>query len=252
MTSIGTGYDLSATTFSPEGRVFQTEYAQKAVDNSGTAVGLRCKDGIVLGVERMISSKMLVSGSDRRVWTLEPHMGMAIAGWQADARQMANRARDEAKNYRQFYGTQPPTRIISDRLALFVQMHTLYASVRPFGVSAIVGGYDEVNGPQLYLIDPSGLCYGYYGIAIGKGKQAAKTEVEKLKLDELTCKDALFEVAKIIHSVHDEVKDKDFELDLSWICEASGYRHQLVPADLVADAETRAKAALEEDDMEDD
>eukprot|EP00163_Fabomonas_tropica_P002632 TRINITY_DN1203_c0_g1_i1.p2 TRINITY_DN1203_c0_g1~~TRINITY_DN1203_c0_g1_i1.p2 ORF type:complete len:137 (-),score=49.97 TRINITY_DN1203_c0_g1_i1:85-495(-) len=96
------------------------------------------------------------------------------------------------------------------------------------------------------------LAQGYYGIAIGKGKQAAKTEVEKLKLDELTCKDALFEVAKIIHSVHDEVKDKDFELDLSWICEASGYRHQLVPADLVADAETRAKAALEEDDMEDD
>mmetsp|Transcript_40904 Transcript_40904/g.130680 ORF Transcript_40904/g.130680 Transcript_40904/m.130680 type:complete len:82 (-) Transcript_40904:709-954(-) len=76
MSSIGTGYDLSATTFSPDGRVFQTEYATKAVDNSGTAIGVKCKDGVVLGVEKLVISKMLVEGSNRRIHTVDRHAGM--------------------------------------------------------------------------------------------------------------------------------------------------------------------------------
>ena len=100
-------------------------------------------------------------------------------------------------------------------------------------------------------VEPSGLTYNYFGCAIGKGKQAAKVEIEKLKLGEMTCKDVLKEVARIIYSVHDDVKDKDFELELSWVCEESGWVHKMVPKDLLKAAEASAKAALEED-MEDD
>uniref|UniRef100_M1AAS8 Proteasome subunit alpha type n=1 Tax=Solanum tuberosum TaxID=4113 RepID=M1AAS8_SOLTU len=76
MSSIGTGYDLSVTTFSPDGRVFQIEYAGKAVDNSGTVVGIKCKDGIVLGVEKLIASKMMLPGSNRRIHSVHRHSGM--------------------------------------------------------------------------------------------------------------------------------------------------------------------------------
>jgi len=92
MSSIGTGYDQSTTTFSPDGRVFQIEYAAKAVENSGTAVGIRCKDGVVLGVEKQKLSKMLVPGSNRRIYTVDKCTGMAVSGMMADARQVRGSA----------------------------------------------------------------------------------------------------------------------------------------------------------------
>merc|ERR1711934_689891 len=100
MSSIGTGYDLSTTTFSPDGRVFQVEYAGKAVDSSGTTVALRCKDGIVFAVEKMVRSKMLVEGSNRRIYSAAAHVGIACAGFTADARQLVNRAKAECEGYK--------------------------------------------------------------------------------------------------------------------------------------------------------
>jgi len=245
MTSIGTGYDLSATTYSPDGKVFQVEYAGKAVENSGTAIGLRVKDGVVLGVEKIIVSKMLESGSNRRVSTVDKHVGMAVAGLMADSRQLVARARHEAKSYRQVYNEDIPTHVLNERLSSFVQMYTLYASIRPFGCSVLLGGYDK-RGPQLYMIEPSGVSWGYFGVAIGKGRQAAKTEIEKLKLTELTCREAVYEMAKILHTVHDEVKDKYYELELSWICDESNKVHQLVPPAVREEAERRAKEAVDQ------
>jgi len=245
MTSIGTGYDLSATTYSPDGRVFQVEYAGKAVDNSGTAIGLRCKDGVVLGVEKLVISKMLVEGSNRRVNALDKHAGVAVAGLMADSRQLVSRGRYEARSYRQLYEGDIPGKVLCDRLSGFVQMYTLYASVRPFGCSVLLGVYDK-KGPQLFMIEPSGVSYGYFACAIGKGRQAARTELEKLKLNELTCRQAVNDIARIIYSVHDEVKDKQFELELSWICDESKQVYQLVPKDLRDEAERLAKLALEQ------
>ena len=88
MSSIGTGYDQSTTTFSPDGRIFQVEYASKAVDNSSTAIGIRCKDGVAMAVEKPKLSKMLVEGSNRRVMTVDRHSGMCVSGLMADARQV--------------------------------------------------------------------------------------------------------------------------------------------------------------------
>jgi len=249
MSSIGTGYDLSCTTFSPDGRVFQAEYASKAADNSGTCIGIRCKDGVILGVEKLIHSKLLVKGANRRIATVDEHYGVAIAGLLADGRAIVNHAKYEAKNYRDFYKVAIPPKILSQRLALYIQAYTLYSSVRPFGVSTMIAGYDR-NGPQLYMIEPSGVCYGFFGCAIGKGKLAAKTEIEKLKLSEMTSRQAAKEVARIIYKVHDDAKDKDFELELSWVCEESGFKHQLIPKDVFDESVQAAKAALEAEEME--
>eukprot|EP01120_Amphizonella_sp_Union-15-10_P001651 TRINITY_DN11801_c0_g1_i1.p1 TRINITY_DN11801_c0_g1~~TRINITY_DN11801_c0_g1_i1.p1 ORF type:complete len:260 (+),score=54.46 TRINITY_DN11801_c0_g1_i1:100-879(+) len=251
MTSIGTGYDLSATTYSPDGRVFQVEYAQKAVENSGTAIGLRVKDGVVLGVEKLVISKMLEPGSNRRIHSVDRHIGLATAGFMADGSQILNWARKEAREYKSFYSNPISTRVLCDRLSGFVQMYTLYASIRPFGCSALLAGVDR-KVPQLFCIEPSGVSWGYFGCSIGKGKQAARTEIEKLNLSQMTCREAVIAIAKIIYAGHDEVKDKEFELELSWVCEESKYEHAIVPKDLRLQAEKLAQAALEEEDESDE
>ncbi|KAK4055911.1 putative proteasome subunit alpha type-7 [Microbotryomycetes sp. JL221] len=257
MSSIGTGYDLSASTYSPDGRIFQVEYAQKAVDNAGTVIGLRVKDGVVLAVEKLTMSKLLVPGANKRIASVDQHAGVATAGLLADGRHLANRARDECDNYKETYDTPIPTKMLAERLSLYCQAYTLYSSVRPFGLSALVAGWDapasakgdkrgELGQPKLYCIEPSGVYWGYRGCAIGKGRQVARTEIEKLKLEDMTAQEVLVDAARIIHQAHDEAKDKDFELELSWISAQSGWKHMPVPKELADEAEAKAKAIIDE------
>jgi len=243
MTSIGTGYDLSASTYSPDGRIFQVEYANKAVENSGTAIGLKVKGGIVLAVEKLIHSKLLVPEANRRIQTIDRHIGLATAGLLADGRHLSNRARDEAASYRETYNSPPPLKAVADRLGLYVQAYTLYSSVRPFGISTILGAVDA-DGPALFVVEPSGVFFGYNGAAVGKGRQLAKTELEKLKLSELSLKEAVMEAARIIHLVHEDA-EKEFELEMSWIGSESNNLHVPVPKDLFDEADAQAKAALQ-------
>jgi 20S proteasome subunit alpha 7 len=171
-------------------------------------------------------------------------------------------------------------------MGAYVQAYTLYSSVRPFGITGIVGGWDaenEVNvdgvvgsgpksgsggktqgvkegGPYLYMIEPSGLYWGYYAAATGKGRQAAKSELEKLNLDPkddkcLTLEEGVKEAARIIYVAHEDSKDKEFELELTWISAVSGPtkgRHEEVPKALREEAERLAKASLEPEDEEEE
>jgi len=253
MAGTGAGYDQSVTTFSPDGRVFQVEYAAKAVENSGTSLAICCKDGVIFAVEKFMMSKMLVAGTNKRIFPVDKHSGMAVAGLVADARQIVARARGEASSYLNSYKEVIPPNILAERLGLFVHAYTLYWSIRPFGCSVLFGTVDEDKKPALFCIEPSGLVFKYRGTAIGKGRQSAKTEIEKLlgvdSAKELTCAEALKSVAKIIHKVHDE-KDRDFELECSWICPQSNYTHLPVPKDTLAEAEAWAKKSIEDEEEE--
>ncbi|KAL6267446.1 proteasome subunit alpha type-3 [Pogonomyrmex barbatus] len=246
MSSIGTGYDLSASQFSPDGRVFQVEYAQKAVENGGTVIGLRGKDGVVFAVEKIVTSKLYEAGANKRIFNIDQHVGMAVSGIISDARQIAETARSEAASYKAQYGVGIPLRYLNERVSMYMHAYTLYSAVRPYGCSVLLSAY-EIDGPALYMIDPSGVSYGYYGCAVGKAKQSAKTEIEKLKLPELTCKELVKEAARIIYLVHDELKDKQFELEMSWVGAHTNGRHERVPAELKAEAETKARQAMAED-----
>jgi len=250
MSATGAGYDLSPTTFSPDGRVFQVEYAGKAVEKSGTAIGVQCRDGVVMGVEKTIISKMLVKNSNRRIQAVDKHCGVAMCGLAADARQLVNKGREESKSYKSFYGTGIPGQVLADRLAGHVHMHTLYWYLRPFGASILVAAYD--NAPGLWMIEPSGVCYKYKGCAIGKGRAGAKTELEKIKFESITCKDAVYEIARILYALHDDVKDKPFELELSWVCDDSKRQHVLVPDKMRDEAVERAQAAKKKAEEESD
>ncbi|KAL9131874.1 MAG: hypothetical protein Q9217_000320 [Psora testacea] len=281
MTSIGTGYDLQNSVFSPDGRNFQVEYAVKAVENGGTCIGIRCKDGVVLATEKIITSKLLKPGANRRILSVDRNIGVVSAGLIPDGRHFVSRARDEAASWRSTYKAPIPTKALAGRLGSYVQAYTLYSSVRPFGVTAIIGGWDsevevgvdgmvgvgpsvgaggksegaKKGGPSLYMIEPSGLYWGYYGAATGKGRQTAKAELEKLDLGSggLTLEAGVKEAARIIYAAHEDSKDKEFELEISWVSSTSGPtkgRHERVPEELVAEAERLAKKAMEGDDEE--
>ncbi|KFY12624.1 hypothetical protein V491_06717, partial [Pseudogymnoascus sp. VKM F-3775] len=103
MTSIGTGYDLQNSVFSPDGRNFQVEYAVKAVENGGTSIGIRCKDGVVLAVEKLVTSKLLKPEANKRIATIDRHMGAVSSGLVPDGRHFTSRARDEAASWREVY-----------------------------------------------------------------------------------------------------------------------------------------------------
>ena len=100
MSSTGAGYDQTTIVFSPDGRMYQTEYAAKAVENAGTSIGVRCRDGVILATEKMMPSKMLVRSSNRRIFTVDSAAGMACSGFAPDGRQLVNQARGICVNYR--------------------------------------------------------------------------------------------------------------------------------------------------------
>ena len=135
---------------------------------------------LFVGFLRHFSTKQ---GSSRRIFTVDEHVGIAVCGLLADGRQLVNRARDEAASYKEFYGCQIPGKVLAERLAGFVHAYTMYWSVRPFGSAVLIAGKDA-DGPFMWMVEPSGLTYNYFGCAIGKGKQPAKVEIEKLKLGE--------------------------------------------------------------------
>jgi len=162
----------------------------------------------------------------------------------ADARQIVNHGRSEAARYLDFYGGPIPGNVLCDRISGLVHNYTLYWVVRPFGCSVLIGSYSS-EGPQLHALDPSGISYRYFATAIGKGKNGAKSQLEKLDLSTLTAREAVMEAAKIIYMQHDPAKDKPIELEISWVCDETNRMHQLVPPAMLAEATAAAKAARE-------
>lgn len=198
------------------------------------------------GAEKLIISKMLVEHSNRRMLPVSRHAGMAIAGLAADGRVIVNRAADEAATYKSFYGHPIPGHVLTERVASFVHVFNLYWYVRPMGVAALLAAKDA-EGYSLSMVDTAGTAHRFYGVAVGKGRQGARNEIEKLKLEEMGAREAVVAVAKILHRVHDE--EKPFEMELAWICDESRGEFCKVPEDLAASAEAEAKAALESEDM---
>eukprot|EP01147_Barroeca_monosierra_P010370 gene10370-2504_t len=253
MSSIGTGYDLSVQTYSPAGRVFQVEYAQKAVDNSSTVIALRGKDGVVFAAENTIISKLHESKTIRRATAIDRHIAIvseAHCGFITDGRSTVNEARSYATKFRDLYGHPMPVGKLADELSGYIHALTLYGGARPCGCSLLLGAYSASKGPELYMIDPSGVSWGYYGCALGKNKQPAHAEIEKVKLSELPCRELVKEAARIIYMTHDEAKDKDFELELAWVCEDSNGQFEHVPQDLFEEAEAFAQARMDEESDE--
>lgn len=234
MSSSSSGYDYSCSTYSPDGRIFQLEYALKAVENSGTGVGIRCSDGVVLGVEKPIISKLLVPGSNKKLFSVHRGAGIAVVGLNADGRQLVKTGREESSNFLDTFGQTIPSNVLASRVATVAHSFTLHGSSRPFGCTCLIASYDEDDRScYLHVVDPSGTFFRYKACAAGRGGHAAKTELEKLDLTSMTCRQAVDHIIRIIDLVQDSSvrasKEKRYEIELSWICQESNWEHVHVP-----------------------
>lgn len=169
-------YDSSTTTFSPEGRLHQVEYAIEAINNAGTCVGILAKDGIIMASERRITSGLLApSKTSEKTYKLSKHAACTVAGLTADANILIDQARLRAGRYMYSYQEPIPIEQLVEHVCNYKQAYTQYGGLRPFGVSFLCAGYDEYHGFQLYQTDPSGNYSGWKATVIGSNNQAGKS-----------------------------------------------------------------------------
>jgi 20S proteasome subunit alpha 7 len=247
MSGAGTGYDLSPTTYNPEGRVFQVDYAIKATENGGTILGLRCRDGILLAGEKNVISRMIVEGSNKYIQGITKEIGAVMTGVLPDGRSVITRARQEAAQYEEFYGHPIKTHVLADRIAQYMYMFTLYGGLRPFGASIILAG-KHAGLYRLFMIDPSGSMFEYYSCTAGKGSQVCRTEIDKLKLEDLSVRDAVYQASRMLIKSREETRDKRYEIDFAWVCDESHGLFTPVPIELRKEMEARAKDDLEREE----
>jgi len=182
------GYDRAITVFSPDGRLYQVEYAIETVRRGTIAVGIKSKDGIVIAVEEK-PRKLQISDVAQKIFQVDDHVGLAAAGYIPDARSQVDNARFFSQSNKLIYDEPVEVETIAKHLADQSQQFTQYAGVRPFGVSLIIGGVVN-NNPELYLTDPSGTYISYEAIAIGSDSDKVTDFLEKTYTNNLSLDDA--------------------------------------------------------------
>lgn len=162
-------------------------------------MGVKCRDGVVLGAEKQVFSKLLIEHTNKRIYNVDKAIGMVVAGKIPDGRHLMTYARNEASKFYKDFSVPISGRTLSDRLSLYLNAFTLYNAVRPFGSAEIIASYDKLDGFGLYMLETSGHYFGYSCCTAGKGRQVAKAQFEKVDFSKLTCEEALFNVAKMYH-----------------------------------------------------
>jgi proteasome alpha subunit len=224
------GYDRAITVFSPDGRLYQVEYAIETVRRGTLAIGIRCKDGVVLAVEEK-SRKLQLTDVTQKIFQVDDHIGVAAAGYIPDARTQVDHARFFAQSNRLIYDEPVDVEGVAKNLADMAQQYTQYAGVRPFGVALILAGVDK-SGSSLFLTDPSGTYIGYNAIAIGAGSDQVNEFLEKSYRSDTDIKDA---AVLAIESIYLVSEDK------------TGIRHIKMAT---IDYRTKSMRKIEEQDIE--
>lgn len=201
------GYDRTSTMFSPDGRLLQVEYAKKAVKQGTTAIGLVCKDGVLMVADRRITEKLMVIKSAEKVFQVDDHITAASSGFMMDGRVLIEKAQLLAQQHR--VTNDEPINLIElvKEIADLKQFYTQYGGARPFGVSILFAGVDDK--PRLYLTDPTGIFFEYKATAIGEDENEIKAILNKEYRETLTIEEGI----KLSIKALKKVLKKDFNIE---------------------------------------
>jgi len=230
-------YDQSTTTFSPEGRLHQVEYAIEAINNAGTCVGLVCPEGIVLAAEKRVVSKLLApSKTSEKTYILDNHVACLVAGLTADANILIQRARVASQRYLYSYQQPMPVEQVVRDVCDYKQAYTQYGGLRPFGVAFLFAGWDSLHGFQLYQSDPSGNFSGWKATVIGQNNQAGKSLLKTdFKEDNALAANVKLGV-KILSKTMDSTAPSPDRIELSIMRKRAdgSVVHEMLPETLIA------------------
>ena len=176
---------------------------------------------------------MMLSGTDKRVFSVSTKSGCVVNGLIPDGKSLMYRAREEAQQYEKMFGIKIPGSVLAERLGMRAQMNTVYGSQRPYGTSMALATHDHLKGFGLFMIEPSGACFEYYGCASGRGKQLARNEIEKKNFREMNVQDALPHIVKILLKSQEEMKEKKQEIELSVISDETNFTHKIIDRAIV-------------------
>ncbi|XP_002741602.1 proteasome subunit alpha type-5-like [Saccoglossus kowalevskii] len=201
-------YDRGVNTFSPEGRLFQVEYAIEAIKLGSTAIGIKTSEGVVIAVEKRITSSLMEPTSIEKIVEVDTHIACAMSGLIADSRIMVDKARVEAQNHWFTYNEKMTVESVTQAVSnLALQFGDDDADVgamsRPFGVALLFGGIDD-KVPQLYHLDPSGTFIEYDAKAIGSGSEGAQSALQEVYHKSMTLKEASKSSLSILKQVMEE------------------------------------------------
>ena len=193
------GYDRAITVFSPDGRLFQVEYAREAVKRGTTAAGVKAKNGVVLLVDKRITSRLIEAESIEKIFQIDDHIGVATSGLVADARALVDRARVEAQVNMVSYDEPIGVEVIAKKICDHKQTYTQYGGVRPYGTALLIAGVDD-SRPRLFESDPSGALLEYKATAIGAGRNTFMEIFEADYTDDMDIDDAIMLGMKALYT----------------------------------------------------
>jgi proteasome alpha subunit len=174
--------------YSPDGRIYQVEYAIETVKRGTLAIGIKAKDGVIMAVEE-VPRKLQAAGITQKIFQVDDHIGVAAAGYIPDARTQVDDARTFSQSHKLIYDEQVDVETVAKHLADKCHQYTQYSGVRPFGVALIVAGVDQ-RGNIVYVTDPSGTFVAYAAVAIGAGSEEVNSFLEKNYKDEMSIDEA--------------------------------------------------------------
>ncbi len=183
-------YDTAVTVYSPDGRLFQVEYAREAIKRGAVAVGIKFKDGIILIAERKIRNTLVETKVAEKLFKIDDSIGCVVAGLIADGRILVDYARIDAQINRITYSERIPVEALTKKICELLRLHTQFGGVRPFGVSLLIAGVDE-GGIHLYETDPSGALTGYKAGCIGRERHQVIELFEDRYVDNMSMSRAI-------------------------------------------------------------
>jgi len=216
-------YDKAATMFSPDGRLYQVEYASKIVEQGTTGVGIIFAEGVVLAADKSITSKLVIPESIEKIFKIDENIAVVSAGLVGDARRLVGIARRQAQDNKMVYSENIQIEVMAKEIAETKQAFTQYGGLRPFGVAFIIGGVDE-KGAKIFQTEPSGALAEYKAVAIGRNREKAMEVLEKDFKEGLSLTEALTSAYKAIEkSLPEKEKISLGRLEFALI-DKSGFR----------------------------